>query len=323
MARKKKRGKHRTGSGKAQVDASEDLTFNPFAAELSALKANKASAASAKKRAEEAKARELRESIKVAEAEERRVIGRDRVLAGEVVEMTEEELFAQAVADINPHQLHKGKFQGKGPDTRHVRLKEERRPAPQEIDALEEPEDPYHDEAAMFEEIMSMHGVNPLTNNTHVSDQGVDLNIDELYRFKQQDYSKKNRAERQEEAMELMLAVEGPVLQSSQQKLLAAYRRHVSSGNRTPEVHLRGEGKASALRQLEFGVLQAGVRGDRFVRAITGKGLGSVGEPVLKRAVVEWCLGEGADLVVDYAPELLADGTYGSIVLIVRRRRRK
>ena len=88
-------------------------------------------------------------------------------------------------------------------------------------------------------------------------------------------------------------------------------------------MNVRGETRELALRQLELAVLQAGVHGDRFLKVVTGKGLSSASEPVLKRAVAEWCYGEGEELVVDFAPDVLLDGTYGCIIVAVRRRRRR
>ncbi|MCB9567306.1 MAG: Smr/MutS family protein [Myxococcales bacterium] len=60
-----------------------------------------------------------------------------------------------------------------------------------------------------------------------------------------------------------------------------------------PALRLRGLRRDAAIDALaDFVALRRAV-GDRIVRVITGKGIGSPGEPVLKAAVVAWCAGEG------------------------------
>ena len=56
-------------------------------------------------------------------------------------------------------------------------------------------------------------------------------------------------------------------------------------------------------------------RSQRYLRVITGKGVQSAGEPVLKRALVIWCMSHD----IPWAPELLSDGSFGSFVIHVLR----
>lgn len=106
------------------------------------------------------------------------------------------------------------------------------------------------------------------------------------------------------------------VLSDPQRHLLAAARRQP----RIPALRLRGLRRDAAIDALaDFLALRRAV-GDRIVRVITGKGIGSPGEPVLKAAVVAWCAGEGADVVREWAPERERDGCYGALILALRPR---
>jgi DNA-nicking Smr family endonuclease len=51
---------------------------------------------------------------------------------------------------------------------------------------------------------------------------------------------------------------------------------------------------------------------------IPGKGIDSKVEPVLKRAVIEWC--REHDVVLGWAPELDRHGEWGSMILELRSR---
>ena len=81
-----------------------------------------------------------------------------------------------------------------------------------------------------------------------------------------------------------------------------------------------GGGRPLRRRRGGLGLALRRAVGDRIVRVITGKGIGSPGEPVLKAAVVAWCAGEGADVVREWAPERERDGCYGALILALRPR---
>lgn len=317
--RGKKRGK-RAAQPAARAQQDEALAFTPFASKLKPLQAEitRAEREQAQRALEATRAR--REVLQQAETQGRNVVARQALVEGDVVEMSEDELFAKAVDGLNPVQIERGKFAGQGPETRHVRLKEERRPAPKEIEALAPPEDPYHDEAAVFEEMMDLQGIQPIENPVYTPDIAeLKLDTEHLVRFKQDDHS---RAFYRQQALEALLDDDGPVLNSDQRKLLKAAQTYARNEGPLQEITIRGARREVALRQLELMAMQASVTGVRFVRVITGKGLGSAGEPVLKIALVEWCLGHGADLVRGYAPEIQPDGDFGTFILHIRRQRR-
>jgi DNA-nicking Smr family endonuclease len=102
-----------------------------------------------------------------------------------------------------------------------------------------------------------------------------------------------------------------PQLRREQAQLLERARRRANA-----TVNLRHLDRATALRHLELFVHACQARRVRFCRVITGKGIGSVGEPVLKRAVLEWCRGPGRTRVLEWAPQLDPHGEWG--VLVVR-----
>jgi hypothetical protein len=56
-------------------------------------------------------------------------------------------------------------------------------------------------------------------------------------------------------------------------------------------------------------------RGRPFLRVITGKGLQSAAEPVLKVSLVQWCVA----MSFRFAPEVLQDGSFGSFIVHVPR----
>ncbi|MEL6178933.1 MAG: hypothetical protein AAFS10_08260, partial [Myxococcota bacterium] len=141
MGKKKNRRGEQQASTKQDATSAEDaLAFNPFAEKLKGLKARKQEEADRKRAQEEAQAQKVREQIQEAERQERQVIARAEALdTSGVVEMSAEELFDKAIEELDPVKIHSGKYMGKGPDTQHVRIKEERMPAPAEIKAMGDP----------------------------------------------------------------------------------------------------------------------------------------------------------------------------------------
>lgn len=105
--------------------------------------------------------------------------------------------------------------------------------------------------------------------------------------------------------------LEHPPLTAAQQQLLASASRRALA-----TLNLRHLDRSTALRHLELFVRACQARRSAWCRIITGKGIGSVGEPVLKRAVLEWCRGPGRTQVLEWAPQLDPRGEWG--VLVVR-----
>ena len=88
-----------------------------------------------------------------------------------------------------------------------------------------------------------------------------------------------------------------------------------------PTLRIRGLSRARALVDLADFVTLHQAAGRPYVRVITGKGVGSRREPVLKHALVSWCAGEGVGLVRGIAPEREATLEFGAFVLALHRRR--
>lgn len=88
-----------------------------------------------------------------------------------------------------------------------------------------------------------------------------------------------------------------------------------------PTLRLRGLRRDAALEQLATFVARERAAGVRYLRIVTGKGLGSPGEPVLKDALAEWCASAEGERHVDaWAPELDRLGEYGAVIVRLRPR---
>lgn len=106
---------------------------------------------------------------------------------------------------------------------------------------------------------------------------------------------------------------------------LRAEERLIIDGARrsswVPTLRIRGFSRARALAALGDFVTLHQAAGRAYVRVITGKGVGSRREPVLKHALVSWCADEGVDLVRGIAPEREVTLEFGAFVLALHRRR--
>lgn len=100
---------------------------------------------------------------------------------------------------------------------------------------------------------------------------------------------------------------------------------------RVPRLSLRRLHRGPALAQLRAFVTWARASQVRIVRVVTGKGVGSKGDPVIRPAVLEWVATEGAEAVVRWAPEpdrgrhpgvLDPEGDFGVLLLELRSSRR-
>lgn len=85
-------------------------------------------------------------------------------------------------------------------------------------------------------------------------------------------------------------------------------------GRNLPCVNLRRLEREPALRHLELFVAACREQRVRYVRVITGKGIESRAEPVLKRAVLGWCL----DARLTGVPELDEHGEWGALIVDLR-----
>lgn len=235
------------------------------------------------------------------------------------VEMSAAELFASSVDGLTPADVERGKFAGKGPDTSHIRVKEERTLAPAEIAALAKPDDPFHDEIAYFEEIMGEGFVRPMTNHLFVKEPGAS----------QQDLAERSHRQvvpAEAPSREAQLAeldrVGGPQLTPLQRQLLRDVRKAGERGDTLPMVNVRGLEREAAVSAVREVALATSLSGRPYMRVITGKGLQSEERPVLKRAVLDWALTLGEHVVLAWAPEVEADGSFGALIFQVRRQKR-
>ena len=115
--------------------------------------------------------------------------------------------------------------------------------------------------------------------------------------------------------------VDRPQLSRAQHELLCA-----AASVELLELNLRHRDRHDGLRELEFFVRLCRARGDRWCRVITGKGIESAGEPVLKRMVLEWCVARpprpsGIEQVLGWAPEIDQYGEWGALILRLRATR--
>jgi hypothetical protein len=140
------------------------------------------------------------------------------------------------------------------------------------------------------------------------------IEIDKLYRLGGGSQTPKKGATR-DEAVDRMLAEGGPDLTADQSVLLKECGARRGS---LPSTNLRGMSRDVALGTIKAAVKHARTHDLRYLRFITGKGLRSAAEPVLKVALVEWCESVG----FRYAPDVLPDGSYGTIIVHVPRRKR-
>ncbi len=111
-----------------------------------------------------------------------------------------------------------------------------------------------------------------------------------------------------------------------QGELSAEERRILEAAKRAewlPTLRIRGLSRARALVDLADFVSLHQAGGRSYVRVITGKGVGSRREPVLKHALVAWCADEGHHLVRGIAPDREVSLEFGAFVLALRRNGRR
>lgn len=111
-------------------------------------------------------------------------------------------------------------------------------------------------------------------------------------------------------------ALISPSLNFEQKKLI----KRVQKLPYVPEVNLRLLTKKDALRQLEDFVEEHRQQGQQYVRVVTGKGIHSAGDPVIKPAVLEWCEQQRAlARLKAFTPAPDFTGNYGVLILELKR----
>ncbi len=114
-----------------------------------------------------------------------------------------------------------------------------------------------------------------------------------------------------------LLHLHNQPLTAPQQSLL----RKAAKAAVVPELNIRQLPRVRALERVAAFVGQQRLLGVRYIRVITGKGLSSRGDPVLKPAVIAYCEGPGRESIVAWAPERDRQGAFGSLILRLRSHR--
>ncbi len=216
--------------------------------------------------------------------------------------LTEEELMAEAFAAAGDGETIAAKFSGRGYDPGDVSV------ATHETESVEESADAgpdLHPDDLVFIEAMAAEVERiPEDDRSRLADKdwvGASWHTaGQLERLSDEDLHE-------------------PGLSGAQRSLLKRSRR----AGTMPVLNIRRERARQALGALEAFIRGSRARNVRFVRVIHGKGRRSEGDPVLKPAVVQWCETEGAEHVLDWAPETDRSGEYGSVVIELARARRR
>lgn len=79
------------------------------------------------------------------------------------------------------------------------------------------------------------------------------------------------------------------------------------------ELNLRYQTRNQAMAQLRRTVAQMRRFGQRYLRIITGKGIGSSGAPILRQEVVHWCILQANRQALQWTPEPENNREYGAI----------
>ncbi len=310
--RKKKQNKAAKNNDNAQSQAS-GFDYKPFASGLQNVAQKRRNDARRAERAaaEAERIEKARRARMLAEAQQaqRPVIAAGAFARGEEVEMTDEELFEAALNELDPIKIDRGKYGGRGPVTNHVQ-----EPAPQP-QTPQKPADPYADTDRAFEMEFMYGEIKPMEQKYFVPEAGGAVDVNKMYALSRQEAQAKAERSRAE-AMEDVVQEGGPELTDDQRKLLLECKRQREQNN-LPSTNLRGMSRDVALSALESAVKYAQTHKLRYIRVVTGKGLQSAAEPVLKVALVQWCTA----MEVRYVPEILPDGSFGSFVLHIPRSR--
>ncbi len=296
--RKKRRTSGQTSTPKNSKSPDRDaLAHNPLAQGLKNYKKRQVQQERAQIDAAQQRAKERLALAKRAEAEERTMIAAQQYLQGQDVEMSDEELFSAALDDLDPIAIDRGKYGGNGPVVEHV------------SPAREAPLDPYEKAEAAFLAEFGNESIERMEQKYHTREPSM-LDIEKMYRFRQEPMPKDTR----EEEVEAVRTKGAGSMSLDQSKLLREAAKH----RPLAEIHLRGLSRDVATQRLDRALEGAQKRKVRYLRVITGKGLQSAAEPVLKPAFVEWCMAKS----FVYAPEIQTDGTCGSFVVRIATRRK-
>lgn len=250
--------------------------------------------------------------------------------------LTEEELFEQAVAGLDPKDMYQGKFEGRGAD-----LPEEPEASDQDqppsttygnssADAKSTPERARDEDHArqQIEEIRTRRqfekAVGPVEQKLErskyrerSSDRDPQKDVERRIAF---------RSDSPDELTTPPLPKSGDGLNDvgqlapAHRDLLERFEKRLRR-NEVLEINVRGDTVEDALRQVELFVHQQWKEKASFCRIVHGRGLRSEGPPVLKPAILRWLEGPGFRYIRGYAPEVNNARDYGSLVVELSKRR--
>ncbi|MBA2663162.1 MAG: Smr/MutS family protein [Bradymonadaceae bacterium] len=233
--------------------------------------------------------------------------------------LSDEELFALAINDVERADLFRAKYEGKASP-----LPPEPEPEPTITPVLSEQEQTdardlvfEERERARFERAVG--AVEPVENKLRPTLGRKQKNVSAAPFTSTKDDDSKMITPRLPRSGEGLHSV-APLV-GSQRAMLNRFRK-ATIANDAPELNLRGDSLEDALRLLELFVHRHWKEQAVFVRIIHGRGLRSEDAPVLKPAVLAWLEGPGLRYVRGYIPELQAGGDYGSLIVELLGRER-
>lgn len=218
--------------------------------------------------------------------------------------LTASDLMAEAFEAAGDAALWEAKFEGRGYDARDVEVVDGPNGDSTPTRSSAEATGPTMD-AMTPEERMFLDAMGGEVQRLDDRDRYADLTDHSFVGASWRDEVELTRLS----ADELMV----PTLTAEQRETLKRSRR-----DRLPTLNIRHMNRSDALTSVDVFVRTNRIDGHRFVRIIHGKGRQSVGEPVLKRAVLDWCGGDGGLLVKRWAPETDRSGNFGCVVLELR-----
>lgn len=98
--------------------------------------------------------------------------------------------------------------------------------------------------------------------------------------------------------------------------------RRLRRASCVPTLRLRGLDRQGARRQLEDFVVLARHGDLRVIRVVTGKGLGSRGDPVLRPMLARWLATQAGRVVSGWRYDVDVDGEWGSVLIVLQPRSR-
>lgn len=102
-------------------------------------------------------------------------------------------------------------------------------------------------------------------------------------------------------------------LSPAQQTLLKKMSQLPESAVST--LSLRHLQRIEAMSLLRRHIAQMRMFGQRYLRIVTGKGIGSRGAPILRQEIVHWCILQAKQQALLWTPDLEMNGEYGAILV--------